>query len=86
MAHQPVVTTTQISDALGENAGSFRAFKYVSGDQLPIVKIPRGKNGRRIVAHPVTSVAAWLRRAMAPGKFGPEQEAALFEAAKENEQ
>lgn len=84
MASQPVVTTAQISDALGENPGSFRAFKYVCGDQLPIIKIPRGQNGRRIMAHPVDAVCAWLRRAMAPGKFGAEQEAALYDAAKAN--
>lgn len=84
MTSQPVVTTAQISEALGENPGSFRAFRYVCGDQLPIVKIPHGKNGRRIVAHPVDSVCAWLRRAMTPGKFGAEQEAALYDAAKAN--
>lgn len=84
MASQPVVTTAQISIALGENPGSFRSFKYVCGDQLPIVKIPTGKDGRRIVAHPVVDVCVWLKRALTPGKFGPEQEAALFEAAKMN--
>lgn len=84
MANQPVITMAQISDALGENPGSFRAFRYVAGDQLPAVKIPRGKNGRKIVAHPVDAICAWLRRAMSPGKFGAEQEAALYDAAKAN--
>ncbi|WJY23048.1 hypothetical protein QTA57_08225 [Fontisubflavum oceani] len=81
----PVITIQQVSDALGENAGSFRSFRYLSAEPLPYRKIKRSEFKQRRMAFHVDAVCNWLRRAMAPGTFGKEQEAALYAAAKQND-